>query len=224
MKKILKRASMPSSPSTNTSPGLRSGRFLNRASWGLLSLCVCVIISAQSPKPAPKQNASLRANELTLAGLRPGRSMAKQAVAAFKDWPVTTDVQETQISWHYSCFAGQTLMLDLDAGKKIQVIRLLSGQGGGDCDEPTKGPGRMGHWQTGLGLRLLDPATRVARLYGQPDSKSPSSKAGQQLELWYYAFDWAGPDVPQVMEVLCTKEKDGLPGKVIEITLAAPSL
>jgi hypothetical protein len=40
----------------------------------------------------------------------------------------------------------------------------------------------------------------------------------------YYAFDWAGPDVPQVMEVLCSKEKDGQSGRVLEITLAAPSL
>jgi hypothetical protein len=42
--------------------------------------------------------------------------------------------------------------------------------------------------------------------------------------LLYYAFDWAGPDVPQVMEVLCTAQKDGEPGRVVEITLAAASL
>jgi hypothetical protein len=42
--------------------------------------------------------------------------------------------------------------------------------------------------------------------------------------LLYYAFDWAGADVPQVMEVVCTLEEDGKPGRVVEITLAAPSL
>jgi hypothetical protein len=42
--------------------------------------------------------------------------------------------------------------------------------------------------------------------------------------LLYYAFDWAAPDVPQMMEVLCTVEKDGKPGRVIEITLSASSL
>ncbi|HEV2101325.1 MAG TPA: hypothetical protein VGR58_00970 [Candidatus Acidoferrum sp.] len=42
--------------------------------------------------------------------------------------------------------------------------------------------------------------------------------------MWYYAFDWAGADVPQVMEVLCTRETDGKPGRVVEITLAGPSL
>ena len=75
-----------------------------------------------------------------------------------------------------------------------------------------------------MGLRLGDSANRVTRLYGKPDSRSPSTKGGQKLELLYYAFDWAGPDVPQVMEVLCTVGKDGEPGRVVEITLAASSL
>lgn len=55
-------------------------------------------------------------------------------------------------------------------------------------------------------------------------SRSPSTKNGQPLELLYYAFDWAGPDVPQVLEVVCTAPKDGTPGRVVEITLAASSL
>jgi hypothetical protein len=40
----------------------------------------------------------------------------------------------------------------------------------------------------------------------------------------FYQFDWAGPDVPQVMEVLCTPEKNGKPGRVVEIMLATASL
>jgi hypothetical protein len=64
----------------------------------------------------------------------------------------------------------------------------------------------------------------VLAIYGQPGSRGPSTKDGQQLELLYYAFDWAGPDVPQVMAVLCTPERNAKPGRVVEITLAAPSL
>jgi len=71
---------------------------------------------------------------------------------------------------------------------------------------------------------LQDACSRVTDIYGKPDSRSPSTRGGQQLELLYYAFDWAGPDVPQVMEVLCTPQKDGMPGRVVEITLAGPSL
>jgi hypothetical protein len=37
-------------------------------------------------------------------------------------------------------------------------------------------------------------------------------------------FDWAGLDVPQVMEMLCTAAKDGTIGRVVEITLAANNL
>jgi len=37
-------------------------------------------------------------------------------------------------------------------------------------------------------------------------------------------FDWAGLDVPQVMEMLCTAPKDGTIGRVVEITLAANNL
>jgi hypothetical protein len=64
----------------------------------------------------------------------------------------------------------------------------------------------------------------VVQLYGAPDSRSPSTKGGRQLELLYYAFDWAGADVPQVMEVACTVKEGLPPGRVVEITLAAPSL
>jgi hypothetical protein len=56
------------------------------------------------------------------------------------------------------------------------------------------------------------------------DSRSPSTKGGQQLELLLQTFDGADPDVPQVMEMLWTPEKDGKPGRVAQITLAAPNL
>jgi hypothetical protein len=90
-----------------------------------------------------------------------------------------------------------------------------------DCDHSASG---VSKWMTSEGMRLGNRTSRVLQLYGEPDSRSPSTKDGQRLELLYYAFDWAGPDVPQVMEVLCTEEKDGQPGRVVEITLAAASL
>jgi hypothetical protein len=52
------------------------------------------------------------------------------------------------------------------------------------------------------------------------ESPGPSVKGEHELELLYYAFDWAGSDVPQVMEILCARES----GRVMEITLAYPSL
>jgi hypothetical protein len=112
------------------------------------------------------------------------------------------------------------LSITPDPASKIQVLHLMRASWlSGDCAPTPPSP-----WKTGKGLRLADSSDRVVALYGQPNSRSPSTKGGQQLELLYYAFDWAGPDVPQVMEVLCTPEKDGKPGRVVEITLAGPSL
>ncbi len=204
-------------------------RFWGKSSVALFALAVTIantilFASAPSAKPSAKKTTPQRANELILAGLRPGKDSAARALSLYKKWPYTSELQDTQLIWHYPCFASQSLTVDLDAKKKIQVIRLLSDGGSGTCDDPMGLPVANRGWQTGLGLRLSDKSPKVTQLYGPPDSKSPSSKDGQQLELWYYAFDWAGADVPQVMEVLCTKEKDGAPGRVGEITLAAPSL
>ena len=112
------------------------------------------------------------------------------------------------------------LYLDSGFGKMIETVRVQEYESmGGVCQV-----NRRAQWISGRGLRIGDSMERVVALYGDPDSRSPSTKAGKQLELLYYAFDWAGPDVPQVMQVLCTAAKDGKPRKVVEITLAAASL
>ena len=63
-------------------------------------------------------------------------------------------------------------------------------------------------WKTGPGpgLRMFDTEERLLQLCGKPGSVSPSTQNGQPLELWYYVFDWADPDVPQVMEVVCERD------------------
>jgi hypothetical protein len=170
-------------------------------------------------KAAAKKVVAHRGNELTLAGLRPGKDTASSAVHLYKKPGNKPADQATQMVWAVTC-QTQTLSIDLDNAGRIQVVHTMALDWPlGDCIKRTPGP-----WKTGLGLRVGDPAPKVAQLYGEPDSRSPSTKDGQPLELWYYAFDWAGADVPQVMEVLCTKEQDGQPGRVVEITLAAPSL
>ncbi|MGB8324439.1 MAG: hypothetical protein WCE52_15885 [Candidatus Acidiferrum sp.] len=160
-------------------------------------------------------------NELTLAGLRPGRDTRGKAIQLYRKPPASSDRQNAQLTWASGCNL-QTLTMDVDPDGKIQVIRATAAdtkEAALDCKSVPPAS-----WRTGNGLRVGDPASKVAELYGQPDSRSPSTKDGQPLELWYYAFDWAGADVPQVMEVLCTVEKDGSPARVVEITLAAPSL
>jgi len=197
-------------------------RSWRRGSVVLLAVA-CALASAQAPqpKPAAKRATGKKANELTLAGLRPGKDTTARLFRLYPNSKGTATTQDGQVSWEDLCHQ-ERLTVDLDSSKSVQVIRVgrLEESQTAHCDA-TPLPSR---WKTGLGLRILDQSRSVIQLYGEPDSRSPSTKDGQPLELWYYAFDWAGPDVPQVMEVVCTKERDGQAGRVVEITLAAPSL
>jgi hypothetical protein len=160
--------------------------------------------------------------EWKLAGLLPGHTSLGRAEAILGQ---PTELEERGDAALWRTCGGDELAVNLDTKKIVQAVRAMSSdvqpQQVVDCAGAVRSKSK---WVTGLGLRLGDASTRVTQIYGKPDSTSPSTKGGQQLELLYYAFDWAGPDVPQVMEVLCTPEKDGKPGQVVEITLAAPSL
>jgi len=190
-------------------------RFWGRGSASVLAGCVFALAGGTPAQNAPAK----RANETTLAGLRPGRDNLARAVEVNKRFGSGKQLQGEQTAWFDVC-RDLSLTIDSDKVKKIEVIRVGEWPGStADCTNSLPGP-----WKTGLGLRVGDATAKVAELYGKPDSRSPSTKGGQPLELWYYAFDWAGADVPQVMEVLCTQETEGKPGRVVEITLAGPSL
>jgi hypothetical protein len=210
---------MPSWRNARSVIGLCSGRLLQRSPVFLvLGVLGGMVVTAQQ-RPTAKPATIHRANELTLAGLRPGRDSLTRATLLNKPFGSGKSLAGDQTVWYDQC-RDLSLTLDTDNEKQIEVIR--AGAWGGstaDCYVKTPSP-----WKTGLGLRVGDSTEKLASLYGPADSKSPSSRDGQPLELWYYAFDWAGPDVPQVMEVLCTRDAGAQPGRVVEITLAAPSL
>jgi hypothetical protein len=183
----------------------------------LLALCFAVHLNAHAQSPTVTQPKKKRFNELTLAGLRPGRDSLSRAHRLYgKPFEVDTEGE----IWHDMCHRMQLVIDYDDATRKIQTIRVSYMDLEGDCVVHKPSP----PWFTAKGLRISDSVDQVINRYGPPNSRSPSTKGNQQLELLYYAFDWAGADVPQVMEVLCTPEKDGKPGRVVEITLAAPSL
>ena len=178
---------------------LSPGRYGTKDSW--------------SPRP-------FRSYELTLAGLRPGKSKMSQANTMNRSFG-SPRADEGTTAW-FDQLACEKINLDADNHGLIQSIRVSINVFNGQktCTSVSAGVG----WKTGKGLFLRAACTQATVIYGEPTSRSPSTKNGQPLELLYYAFDWAGPDVPQVMEVVCTAPKDGTPGRVVEITLAAGSL
>jgi hypothetical protein len=189
--------------------------------WVGINLAVLLLAagSAAAQKTARGAVPKTRANELTLAGMHPGRDKVRQFFSVYGK-PHTGKPDDLQVSWRMDC-RKESLHVNGDSSGRIAEVRVEFHENlvVTDCVPEGRSP-----WRTGKGLTTGDPLSLVLRLYGEPDSRSPSTKDGQRLELLYYAFDWAGPDVPQVMEVLCTVEKDGKPGRVMEITLAASSL
>lgn len=203
-------------------------------------------ISTAHP-PAAKSSATITArrnDELTLAGLRPGQDDFAKAQKVFRK-PSLTKYDGANLIWNDKC-RNQSLSIitDPDSGT-IQEVRVFENNsrfasgtppstiaesgcttavGASDAGAGKGAAAAASRWVTGHGLLVGSSCSRVLELYGQPGSRGPSTKDGQQLELLYYAFDWAGPDVPQVMAVLCTPGTSGKPGRVVDITLMAPSL
>jgi len=184
----------------------------------LLALGEPLRSGAQSPD-TPK-----RANELSLAGLRPGKdalAAAKKRFGVAHLLPDKSTADKTKV-WVDNC-TGRSLSVELNEKGMIQSLTAgLLSAGSADCSGNLERHSsiRTDNLKTGRGLRLGDPRDRVVELYGEPNSSGPSEKGSQELELLFYMFDWAGSDVPQVMEIFC----DRATGRVVEMTLAFPSL
>jgi hypothetical protein len=161
-----------------------------------------------------------RINETLLAGLRPGRDTFAIAEKRFKQKNLNEEHDSGLKEWRDTC-SGRVIRLDVDAKSVIQSITITAlGPRNGKCAERQAEFLDPKNWATGLGLRIGDSQDRVTDYYGEPNSSGPASKNGQDLALMFYQFDFAGSDVPQVMEVLCARDT----GRVVEITLAFPSL
>jgi len=202
-----------------------------RRGWTRSSLCVSALSGlalavgisvgmASGAAFAQSDDAGRRANELTLAGLRPGRDKLAAALKRYK--PKYLDEQETGSAktWTDNC-TGHSLRLELDAHSEIESITVSSqSQQESHCDQARFDALDIKSWVSGRGLKLGDPEDRVTQLYGEANSTGPSVKGEKELEYLYYQFDWAGSDVPQVMEIYCARDT----GRVVEMTLAYPSL
>jgi hypothetical protein len=188
--------------------------------WLCASLFFAPAAGARLIPPVAGQAAARHINEVLLAGLRPGRDTLAVAEKRFKTKGIAEEPNSGSREWRDDC-SGRSIRLEVDAKSVIQSITITTlGIQEGKCSDRRPEFLDPRYWLTGSGLRMGDSQDRVVSLYGDPNSSGPASKNGQELELMYYQFDWAGPDVPQVMEILCARDS----GRVAEITLAFPSL
>ncbi len=193
--------------------------------WQCASELATGLVLAGQPLAMPAQSPETpnRVNELMLAGLRPGKDMLAEAEKRFgAKLRIKTADADASAEWLDECW-GHKVHLEFDQKRVIQRVTVsLLGVQSGDCRGEARhvGPLVIQKLKTGRGLALKEGRDRVIGLYGEPNSSGPSTQAGRELESLFYAFDWAGSDVPQVMEVSCDRST----GRAVEITLAFPSL
>lgn len=77
-------------------------------------------------------------------------------------------------------------------------------------------------WITGHKISAGATTTALPREHGDPGDKSPSTRGGQPLELWYCAFDGAGPTSPRSWRSVTPGEQNGEPGRVVELLWRRP--
>jgi hypothetical protein len=197
-----------------------SMKFWLCASLAFAMVSAATAAGARIPPRSAGQSAVRHINETQLAGLRPGRDTFAVAEKRFKAKNLVEEANSGSKEWRDDC-SGRSIRLEVDAKSVIQSVTITTlGIQEGKCSDRRPDFLDPRNWLTGLGLRMGDSQDRVVGLYGEPNSSGPASKNRQELELLYYQFDWAGSDVPQVMEVLCARDT----GRVVEITLAFPSL
>ena len=102
-----------------------------------------------------------RANELSIAGLRPGHDTLSDAQKRLDPLlaPVKTDNQGAQ-TWQESC-TGRKIALEVDEDGVIQNVDLSVGRPLRPIARKLQDAQRARIWSTGRGLRLGDPRERV---------------------------------------------------------------
>jgi hypothetical protein len=197
---------------------------LRRASkrfWLLVSVVAVVVLALQVGLRAggPK-----RVNELTLAGLQPGRDALEKASKIFgEESKINTFNDANTHIWQGGCFLDD-LVIEAGPNGLIRNVTVsvshVTDRMVVDCEDLGASRNFRSRIGSGRNLLLRDRCGRIEEIYGKAESRSPSVKGSDKLELYLYKFDWAGTDVPQVMEVSC----DASSQTVVEITLAAATL
>lgn len=166
-----------------------------------------------------------RQNETSLAGLRPGRDKLRTAVNVHgPHYRQVVPGADDVVAW-VDQRKQRLVRVELDKAGVIQSVTVSSidpliDQPSDPKKEPET-PLPSVKLATGRGIRVAHHVcSKAENIYGQPNSSGPSTQRGNDLNLLYYSFDWAGPKVPQVMEVSCERTT----GMVVQITLAYPSL
>ncbi len=183
----------------------------------LILTCGLVLAAAHAQDPASSaDHPPGNVNELTLAGLRPGRSTIPMAEAKLgRRWRHPSGDEKDLYVW---CDRRSHLKLQLETkpGGTIQVVTVermpASAGDAAACDAAL--PSALA--RTGRGVALGDDSRRLEHTYGTPFFTGPSNWRGENVHLIVYNFSWAGADKPQILESSFDSA-----GRLVKMTLSA---
>ena len=186
--------------------------------WLLVSVAAVLVLAVQVGLQAVQRG---RVNELTLAGLRPGRDKISAPAKEFRGLERDAAVTDAYL-WGDICTHRGLEVVVHGAGvvKTVSVTSNYKPEIMAKCAASVMEPKRLKLLASGHGLQLGDACGRIEEIYGKAQERSPSVAGSDKLESYWYTFDWAGPDVPQVMAVNC----DAASQTVTEIMLATSIL
>jgi hypothetical protein len=200
---------------------------LRRASkrfWLLVSVVV-VAVAALTMQGGWGAGGPKRVNELTLAGLQAGKDAFEKASRKLgKESHIRAQDDPNAHFWRINCDLDD-LVIEADTEGIVRDVTVSfcpnrTDRAEVDCADRVYSRKFRTWWGSGRNLLLHDRCDHIGEIHGKPESPSPSVRGSDKLELYLYKFDWAGPDLPQVMEVCC----DASTQTVLGITLAASSL
>lgn len=181
----------------------------------LAAAAICFLLAlglaAQDPVSSTDHPAG-NVNELTLAGLRPGRDQIAAAVARLGR--AFTHPSPDEKDLYVWCDARAHWQLSLEAGSD-GTIQVVTANRVAD-PAPTCSAHLTANPSTGRGMRLGDPAQKLKQIYGKPFFAGPSSWNGHDVQLIVFNFSWAGADQPQILESSFDPS-----GHLVKITLSA---
>jgi hypothetical protein len=193
-----------------------------RRGWTKFSQCTSLVVAAAlsaTAFAAQRTNAPKTANEVTLAGLRPGRDSLNTAFKRYKQKYLVNKTSTDSKEWRDAC-TGHSMVLGLDPNSVIQEITVsVLVPRDGNCNNRRFEFLNLDDWVTGKGLRLGDSRNHVVELYGEPSSSEPVVRDDADFEVLQFDFAGVGADAPQAMRVYCQRDS----GRVVEITLVASS-
>lgn len=151
-------------------------------------------------------------SELTLAGLRPGRSTLREAVRMYgPHWFHPTPQETDRYLWSDPV---RHILLSAEVNQQGEIRVISVTHTNRDAAIRSVLPLRAG--ATGRGVRLGDSLHRLRTVYGKPFFEGPSSLDGHDVHLIVYNFSWAGADKPQILESSFDSS-----GHLVKMTLSA---